>query len=465
MKFNHIAAVVAASIMMSGLSSCHIYQKFEMPEDDSLTKEYVEARDAAVDSAAFGNLQWQQVFTDPVLVDLINRALENNVNYQNAKLNIDVAQAQLKGAKLAYFPSLSLGPNGAGVNYHTQYGATGWSWTYSIPATATWEVDIFAKLLNSKRSAKAALLKSEAYEQAVRSQLIGTVANCYYALVNIEAQLKLARETAVLWAQSVQTMKDLKEAGRLKETAVVQSEANYYSILASITDLEISKDQLMNTMSLLVEAMPTQFAVAPEAELDAPEILREAIPMRELAARPDVRAAEQDLAVAYYATNSARCNFYPTLAITAQGGFTNLLGSIIQNPGDWFIQLAASLTVPIFSRGQNIAQLEAAKAQQKQALNTFEYTLMSAAAEVSDCMTVYEKSAEKEVWLVKQVESLEKSVDYTQELLSIGDTGTTYLEVLTAQQSLLSAQMSLLSTRLDRAQSVISLYQALGGGR
>ena len=210
--------------------------------------------------------------------------------------------------------------------------------------------------------------------------------------------------------------------------------------------------------------MPQRWTISPEAALSAPVMKRSAIPMAELAARPDVRAAEMGLASAYYSTASARAAFYPSINITANGGFTNMLGSFIKNPGDWFIQLAGSLTAPIFARGQNIARLEAAKAQQQQALNNFEYTLMSAAADVSDAMTVYEKSAQKQQWLTLQVESLVKSVEITNELL-LFDGSTTYLEVLTAQKNLLSAQTAQITTNLTTARAIINLYQNLGGGR
>ena len=187
--------------------------------------------------------------------------------------------------------------------------------------------------------------------------------------------------------------------------------------------------------------------------------------MRELAARPDVRAAEWNLATAYYATNSARAAFYPGLNITANGGFTNLLGSMVVNPGKFFINLAGSLAIPLFSRGANISRLEAAKAQQQQAMNNFEYTLMSASAEVSDAMTLYQKSVEKQQYLAKQSEKLAQAVDYTQELLRLGSYNTTYLDVLTAQQGLLSAQISAITAQNSQARALINLYQSLGGGR
>ena len=193
-------------------------------------------------------------------------------------------------------------------------------------------------------------------------------------------------------------------------------------------------------------------------------MLRDGIPMRELAARPDVLAAEQSLAMAYYGTNQARAAFYPGLNISATGGFTNSLGSMIVNPANWFASLAGSLAIPLFARGQLISGLEAAKAQQKQALNNFQYTLLSASAEVSDAMMLYSKSNEKSALLVEQVANLEKAVEYTHDLLEL-DGSSTYLEVLTAQQTLLSAQLAQAACDYTKASSAINLYQSLGGGR
>lgn len=459
MKISIISTPIAAIVMMAAMSSCNVYKKFEMPTDTALTKEYVEARNTPADSTALGNLLWENVFTDPLLTDYINLALNNNTNLANAKLNVDIANAQLRGAKLAYFPSVALAPNGSG----SSVDGSKMSWGYQLPAQVSWEVDIFGKLLTSKRGAQVAVYRSEAYAQAARSQIIAAVANTYYALVALHAQRDLSVETAKLWAQSVEVMRELKEAARLNETAVVQSQANYFAILASITDIDLQIDKLNNTMSLLLNTLPQQWAVNSDLNLTVNPLMREQIPMVELAARPDVAAAEQGVAAAYYATASARAAFYPSLNITASGGFTNSLGQMIVNPGVWFANIAGQLTAPLFSRGANIARLEAAKASQQQAMNNFEYTLLSASAEVSDAMNAYTKAAEKQQYLNKQVENLEKSVEYTQELLSIGT--STYLEVLTAQQGLLSAQISQITTNLAQAQAIINLYQALGGGR
>lgn len=466
MKINHISIIVVSAILLSGLTGCNIYKKFEMPTDTPITKEYAAADSMQQNPNAYGNLVWQDVFTDPVLQGLINQALENNIDLQNAKLNVDIAQARLLGAKLAYFPSVALAPNGgkswSGGNRLQWRGAD--SWTYTIPLSVSWEVDIFARLLNSKRGAKAALLQSESYQQAVRSQIIAAVAATYYTISALESQLELSRNTAVIWKESVEVMKNLKEAGRVNEAAVVQSTAQYYSILASITDLEASVHETYNTLSLLLGAMPgDEWNIPAQHVALMPDIVREGVPMVELACRPDVKAAEYALAAAYYNTNIARSNFYPQLTISATGGFTNSLGSIVLNPGEWILNLAGQLVAPLFSRGQNIATLKSAKAQQQQALNSFEYTVMGAASEVSDAMVTYTKATEKQEYLAEQTLNYSKSVEYTQELLTYGT--STYLEVLTAQQSLLSSQISEISCRLTRERALINLYQSLGGGR
>lgn len=461
MKPNRIILAVSAATLLWVSAGCNIYGKFQLPDDTTITKEYSEAMETSPDPQAFGNLGWEEVFTDPILADLIRQALENNKDLANAKLNVDIAQAQVLGARLSYLPSLSINPNGA----LAKYGDSDWSKTYQLPAAVSWEVDIFGKILNTKRGAEANRRYAEDYRQAVRSQIIAATANCYYSIVALENQLTLSRRTAQLWSENVKAMQDLKMAGRVTEAAVVQSRAQYYNILGSITDLETSLTQANNSLSLLLNVMPQKWAVGSDLTMTAPEIIREGVPMRELASRPDVRAAEEALAAAYYTTAGARAAFYPSLNITANGGFTNALGSMIINPGKFFIQLAGQLTAPIFMRGANISRLKAAKAQQEQAMNNFEYSVMSAAAEVSNAMTVYEKNNEKIQYLTEQVANLNKSVEITEELLSLGSENTTYLEVLTAQQSLLAAQMSLISSELTKWQAVVNLYQSLGGGR
>ena len=449
------------AILAITFTGCQIYKKYELPKDESaLIGDYAKALEMAPDSTALPYLGWKEIFRDTLLQGYIEKALENNKDLENARLNIDIAYAQLKGAKLSYFPSVALNPNGG----TSSYGGSKMNWTFSIPLAVSWEIDAFAKILNKKRGAKTNYEMMQDYEQAVHSQIVCGVANVYYSLVMLHQQLDLTKRTAQIWQEQVETMKLLKDAGRTNEAAVVQSRANYYNIMSTIPTLENSINQLQNTMSLLLNEYPHEWEVTSDLTFTIPDEVVNGIPISYLATRPDVRATERALATAYYATNSARANFYPSIVISAQGGFTNLLGSIIKNPGDFFLTLAGSIAAPIFSRGQNIATLEAAKAQQKQALNNFEYAVLTASADVSDALVAYNKGVQQNEYLQQQVDQMEKSVDVTNELF-LYNQSTTYLEVLTARSGLLSAQLSCIANWHDRATALISLYQAVGGGR
>lgn len=452
---------IVIAVVAVGLTSCHIYKKYELPTDNSYVKTFEQSLKEKADSTSLPFLGWEEVFTDSLLQGYIRRALEENKDIDNAIENINIARAQLKGAKLSYLPSVALNPNGGAAKYGDGKMDT---WTYSIPMSISWEVDIFGKILNRKRGAQIAVDQMQDYLSAVKSQIVCAVASCYYSLMLMHQQLELSQRTSEIWKDQVESMRLMKLAGMVNEAAVVQSEANYWSIMSSIPDINETINSLESTMSQLLHTYPQSWKVSADMDFDLPVNLKDGIPMTYLAVRPDVRAAERGLASAYYTTNSARAAFYPTLTISSNGGFTNLLGSIVSNPGKWFIQLAGSLAAPIFSRGTNIANLEVAKANQRKAMNDFETSVLNASVEVSNALASYRFNMEKRDYIMKQIDDLEKSVEYTQELLTL-DQRTTYLEVLTARSSLLSAQISSLTAWHSKVSALISLYQAVGGGR
>lgn len=459
MKARYVIIAMAALM----LSSCGIYKKYELPGENQskVASDYKAAVEAEPDSASLPYLGWREVFTDPMLQGYIQRALDSNKDLANAKLRIDQARAQLKGAKLSYFPSAAFTPNVGSASY----GGSHMQVSYSLPIALNWELDAFGKILNRKRGAQVGVDQAEAYEQAVRSQIVCGVANIYYSLVLLDQQLDLTRRTSAIWEDQVETMKLMKTAGMTTEAAVSQSQAQYYNILATIPDLERQQSELQNSLCLLTNTYAGQkFPVTSNLDFDLPEVAEKGVPLNYLASRPDVRASERAFAAAYYQTNSARAAFYPSINISSNGGFTNTLGQIITNPGKWFIQLAGQIAAPLFSRGQNIATLEAAKAGQQIALNDFEYSVLNASAEVSDALTAIRTNGEKRVYIDKQTESLEKAVEYTQELFAY-NRQTSYLEVLTARSSLLNSQMASLACWHSRVAALINLYQAVGGGR
>ncbi len=454
--------MVCGLMMLPMLNSCHIYNKYERPEVDveGLFRDTVSITDTLVtDSLNLGNTPWEEIFTDPILQDLIRTGLAQNSNLQSAMLQVEAAQAGLIASRLAYLPSLSLAPQGGVSSIEGSKG----TWTYSVPVAASWEVDLFGRILNSKRKAKVALLQSKAYEQAVRTQIIATIANGYYTLLMLDKQLEITEQTAELWAESVETMKAMKDGGMVNQAAVLQSEANYYMILTTIPTLRRQIREAENALSTLLYQAPQTIMRGRFEEQQLPEILNVGLPIQLLANRPDVQSAEYSLATAYYATNVARSAFYPNIVISGNGAWTNSLGSAIVDPAKMLFSAAASLVQPIFNRGAITANYKAAKAQQEIAALNFQQTVLNAGAEVSNAL--YQIHTNKEILTDRalQVEALERAVEATRSLMSLGT--STYLEVLTAQQSLLNAQLSQVANSYECMTAVVSLYHALGGGR
>lgn len=441
------------------MSGCGIYSKYtpvtEVPDELYGLTDTV----AMADTATLGNLGWKELFTDPHLQELIGRALADNTDMQTARLKVKEAEASLMSARLAYIPTFALAPEGA-VSSFDRGKATQ---TYTLPLTASWELDIFGGLTNAKRRSKAAYEQSLDYEQAVQTQLIATVANSYYTLLMLDAQLEISVATEASWKETVAATRAMKNAGMVNEAGLAQTEAAYYQISASLLDLREQINQVENAICLLLAGTPQAIRRGRLEEQKFPADFSLGIPVQLLANRPDVRSAEQALAQAFYTTQGARSAFYPSVKLSGSLGWTNSAGSMLVNPGKLIASAVGSLTEPLFNRRMNTAQLRIAKAQQEEARLGFTQTLLKAGSEVNDALTQYLTAMDKSAWYVRQVEALDTAVRSTQLLMQHGS--TTYLEVLTAQQSLLTAQLTQVSNRFTEIQGLISLYQALGGGR
>ena len=447
------------------LSSCHIYKSYDRPEDITtagLYRDTVAGGDTLVAATAnFGNLPWREVFTDPKLQALIEQALTSSPDIRTAALKVKEAQAPFLASKLAFIPALTLSPQGT-VSSWDKGKATQ---TYSLPVTASWQIDLFGQLLNLKRQAQATLEQTKAYEQNTRVQLIANTANLYYTLLMLDRQLEITEGTAEILKKNTETMEAMKESGiyNTTEAAVEQSRAAYAQVQASLPDIRTSIREIENSLCLLLgePAHAIERGILEEQQL--PSDFSAGIPLQLLSNRPDVKAAEQALASAYYNTNVARSNFYPRITLSGSAGWTNSAGAAIVNPAKLLANAVASLTQPIFQNGANIAKLKIAKAQQEEAQIQFQTTLLNAGNEVSNALGQYQACSQKVEARNMEVNSAKNAADYTKELFNLGT--STYLEVLSAQQSYLSAQLSEVSDTFSRMQAVISLYQALGGGR
>ena len=445
--------LIILSLVTCLLTGCGIYKQYSRPDIEA---QYRHAENT-VDTATIASLSWREFFTDTCLQALIEQGLQRNTDLQIALLKTEEAEAVLFNARLSYLPALSLSPQASASRYD---GNT--TKTYQIAASASWELDIFGKNTNAQRGARAALDGSRDYAQAVRTQLIATIANSYYTLLMLDIQLNIGQQTLDNWEKSISTLEALKRVGKTNDAAVLQARANRMTLESSVLALRKSIADTENSLSALL-ALPSQhIARGALAETAFPESVSVGIPVQLLANRPDVRQAERSLAQAFYATNAARAAFYPTVTLSGTLGWTNSGGGAILNPGHWLLNAIGSLTQPLFNKGTNIAKLKIAKAQQEEAKLQFQQSLLDAGKEVNDAL-VQCQTAKQQIELgEQQVATLHEAVSQTELLMR--HSSSTYLEVLTAQQSLLDAQQKLSQYRFDNIQGLINLYHALGGG-
>lgn len=439
------------------LNGCNIYKKYERADIQFVDSLY---RHGAVqeDTMSIASLSWRELFTDRQLQQLIETGLKNNTDLGIARLKVQESMALLKSSKLAYLPSLSLTPEGT----ITSVDGNKASKTYNIALSADWELDIFGKLLNAERGALADLQQSEAYCQAVQTQLVATIANSYYMLLMLDSQLDITRRTAETWGESLRTVKALKKAGQLTEMEVAQTEAGKISVDASVIALQRQINEVENSLSILLGLPPQDIERSTLESQEFPDTLTTGVPLQLVSRRPDVRQSEAQLASAYYATNAARSNFYPSIVLSGSAGWTNTAGGIIANPGQWLLSAIGSLVQPIFNRGKNVANLKIAEAQQQQALLSFRQSLLDAGAEVNDALIQWQTARQRVELGKQQVFSLNSALHSSELIMQY--TSQNYLSVLTAKQSLLQAELNVVADRFDEIQGIINLYHALGGG-
>ena len=410
-----------------------------------------------IDTTNIASMSWREMFTDRELQSLIEAGLEQNTDLNVARLRVEAAEAALMTAKLSYLPSLGINAEGGGSRYD---GAT--AKTYNVGATASWELDIFGKFTAAKRGAVVAWQGSRDYQQAVQTQLIATIADSYYTLALLDEQMSINNRTLENWRATVRTLEALKKVGKANEAGVLQAKANVMQLESSQLAICKSVSETENALSAIL-AMPSQpIERSSLDEASFPDTISIGVPLQLLSNRPDVRQAEMELAQAFYATHVARSAFYPNITLAGTLGWTNNGGGAITNPGQWLFNAIGSLTQPLFNRGTNIANLKIAQTKQEEAKLLFQQSLLNAGKEVNDALTTWQTAKSQYEINTRQVETLREAVRKTELLMS--HSSTSYLEVLTTQQSLLSAEQAQAQDRFGEIQGIINLYHALGGG-
>ncbi len=444
------------------LSSCGLYNKYERPEVDTkgLVRDTVSLTDtlAVADTASFGNLPWRSVFTDPQLQALIQQGLDNNPDLLNAALNVHMVSEALKVAKLAFLPSVALSPQGTLQSFD---GAAATK-SYSLPVTASWNVDLFGNLLSVKRSTQMQLIATKDYQTVVKCNIISGIANLYYTLLMLDRQVEIVTDMEGLTKETWEKMRFMHD-NRVgyRSTAVQSAEAAYYQVQTQKIDLQRQIREIENSLSLLLGQPGQTIARGTFAGQYLPSEFATGVGIQMLTNRADVHSYEMALAQCFYDIETARSRFYPSITISGTAAFTNQNGMV--NPGKMLLQAVGSLVQPIFQHGQIVAGLKVAKDKYEQAFNDWQNSIYKAGNEVSNALSSYNAYADKVVLDGKRVAVLKQNVVDTKKLME-SSSNTTYLEVITAQSNLLNAEINEISDQFSKMQSVVNLYQALGGG-
>ena len=443
----HIIIVLAGLLLLSG---CNLYKKYESSAtvQENIMGEVVNPQD----TTSIGDMGWRDVFKDPLLQRLIETAWANNTNVRTAQLTIEQAQNEVMSAKWGYAPTLALGPS-ASYNYQ---GGAGGSYAVQVPVRASWQLGIFGQNRSKVRSAKARLAYDEDYRQAVQVELAANVASLYYNLVMLDRQLEISEATEKLYQESYNTTQALFQAGVYNSPAVHEMQASLEALRADIVSLRYGIATTEASLCLLLAEPPHRIERSAFGAFEMPEQLHVGLPIRLLAARPDVRMAERNMEIAYYGTQQARQSFYPSLSLDGLFGVAGTFSAV-----NIISQAVGSLTQPILQGGQLRAQLRNAQAEQEKARLQFVQTLYDAGSEVYKYKQAIETAEEKSSHIGIRVNALQEAFAATTELMNNGS--TTYLEVLTAQESLLSAQLTQVENQYEMVRALISLYTALGG--
>lgn len=451
--------------VLLSLQSCFVAKEYDRPET-VVQEDYYRTDLLPQDSLTMADVSWRELFTDPQLAGYIEEGLKNNLDIRIALQQIEIAQAYMKQGRAAYFPTLGIQAQASyqEMSDNTMMGALsdGGTEQFDLTANLTWEADIWGKIRSADRATQSSYLQSVAAHQAVKTEMIANIATIYYQLLALDEQVRITEETIENRISSLETTRALKDAGTVNEVGVKQTEAQLYRAQAVLVSLENSTRLLENTMSILLGNSPHQIQRGELANQEIDTELKVGVPAQLLRNRPDVIAAEYGLVGAFEMTNVARSNFYPSLRLTASGGFQSTdIGDLIDT-NSLFANLIGGLAQPIFNGRQIRSEYEASQARQEQAYLNFRYAMINASREVSDALYNYDAAKETIEIKSREYEAYDIASTYSEELLNYGLAN--YLEVLTARENSLNSRLELINAEVDQLLSIVDLYQALGGG-
>ncbi|SHI42332.1 TolC family protein [Pseudozobellia thermophila] len=465
MKKSAINKFLLVAMLPLLLESCFTAKTYERPQVE--TENLYRTDQLPQDSISFASVSYKDLFTDPYLKGYIEKGLENNLDIRIALQNIAAAEAYVKQGKAGYLPTINGAASATRTARTSENGQFGSIFSqpynqFETSGTLSWEADIWGKIRSTKRASDASYLQTVAAHKAVKTSLVAQIATTYYQLLALDKQIAVTEETIENRMRSLETITALKEAGQANQVGVDQTAAQLYSAQSQLLDLKNSLFKTETTLSILLGEQPQTYTRGSLDDQELASDMQLGVPALLLRNRPDIMQAEFGLVNSFELTNVARSNFYPSITLSAQGGFQSLEIDNWIDSSSIFANLVGGLTQPILNGRKVRTAYEVAKAQQEQALLTFKKTLLTAGKEVSDALNEYNTAVEKEAYVTKQVVALKRAESNSEELLNSGY--LTYLDLLTARENSLNAELNLVSNKLAQLSATVELYRSLGGG-
>jgi multidrug efflux system outer membrane protein len=450
------------------ITSCKISEPPALPKAVRMPDTYIGDTDTITD----GDIRWQEFFSDPMLVDLIETALKNNFDLLAAIQRVEMARADYAIRQAAFLPSLSgiasanlgsVNPNMVG-NADQDQRINNVRQEYFLGFQSSWEADIWGKMRNQKKSAYSRLLASEKGKHLVTTAVVAEIARLYYELLAVDNELEVVRKNIDFQQIALEIIKIQKMGGRATELAVQQFEAQLLSTKALGKEKEQRIIELETQINLLMGRYPQHIPREKDiSELPLPETIHEGIPSTLLLNRPDIQQAELELLASEADLEAARAAFLPSLTISPYVGFNALEPSMLfQTPESLAAGFLGGITAPIFKKKRIRSQFNRTVAERAEAFYNYQRTIISGYGEVVNNIRGIDNLEQVYELKEQEVEVLLNAVSTSNVLFTSGY--ASYLEVITAQKSVLEAELELANIKKGIFHSVIGLYKALGGG-
>lgn len=461
----YLIVILAAA----SFAACKVGKDFQRPEV-ALPSQF--GNTAATDSTV-AKASWKQFFPDPALQQLISEALAGNFDLQIALKRIETASAYVKQAKAALLPSVTANAT-ANTNIPSKNSLNGLSLNeflgtshiedYTLGVGLSWEIDVWGKIRRQKEAALATYLQTFEAAKAVQTGIVANVANSYFNLLMLDAQLQIARRNTSLSDTIVQMIRMQKTAGEVTELAVQQAVAQRQAAELLIPQLEQAAAIQENAIRILTGQLPGK--VARNTTLDRFPLwdsLHTGVPAEVIGNRPDVKASELSLKAANANVGVAQGSMYPALSLTANGGLNAYeIGKWFSMPNSLFGTVAGNIAQPVFQQRRLRTQLEVSKVEREQAVISFRQAVTTAVREVSDALIQLEKLQEQQEIAASRLQTTQQAVGNARLLFRSGLAN--YLEVISAQSNSLQAELTQVDIRRQRLTAMVDLYRSLGGG-